>query len=191
MNIFEEFTEKLINQQIVNKRDKELYVYGFQQGTILFLNIITVIVIGAIFNMVLQSIVFMITYCLLRVYAGGYHASSQLMCYMFSIGMIVVVLLGIKLIPWNNFICYIVTITSSAIILLLGPVEDKNKTLDKEELSVFKKRIRVILTAIVLANLVLLFIGQSQISICIDMAMITLSIMLILGKIKRLSEVYT
>nr|WP_312580087.1 accessory gene regulator B family protein [Sedimentibacter sp.] len=192
MNVFGEFTDKLIKLQIVNNEDKDLYVYGFQQCFLLFLNMITVMVIGIIFNMIWQSLVFMITYSLLRAYAGGYHASSQSMCYLFSIGMIIAVLLGIKLIPWNDFICFIITIMSSTIILLLAPVEDKNKTLDQEELYVFKKRTRVILIAFVCIKLILLFTGQQQISICMDMAMLTLAIMLILGKIKNISggEIY-
>ena len=62
------------------------------------------IIIGLLFNMICESIIFMVSYSILRIYAGGYHASTPIRCYLFSIVMIVAVLLLMKSIPWNGFI---------------------------------------------------------------------------------------
>lgn len=83
------FTNKLIKYQIIKVEDKELYVYGFWQGGIFIVNLVTVIIIGLLFNMLWQSLVFMVAYGLLRPMAGGYHARTQYNCYILSIILIV------------------------------------------------------------------------------------------------------
>ncbi|MDD4730222.1 MAG: accessory gene regulator B family protein [Dysgonamonadaceae bacterium] len=79
-------TNKLVKLNIVKIEDKELYVYGFWQGSILIINFLTIIVIGLLFKMLWQSLVFIISYSFLRPVAGGYHARKQKSCYILSIG---------------------------------------------------------------------------------------------------------
>jgi len=185
MNLAGRFTDKLIKMQIINKEDRDLYCYGFKQGFLLFLNVISVIIIGMFFNMIWQSVIFMIAYSCLRIYAGGYHANTEFSCYIFSLIMIIVVLWLINLIPWNSFICLSITVISNLIILLLAPVEDANKPLDHKEIEIFKKRTYIILVILSLFVLFFWFVGVKQVSICIMMGICVVSIMLILGKIKN------
>lgn len=186
MNLSEKLTDKLIEMQLINNEEKDLYFYGFKQGFLLLLNMITVIIIGIIFNMIWQSVIFIIAYSLLRAYAGGYHASTQTNCYLFSVGMITAVLWLIKLIPWNGFICLIIIAVSSMAILLISPVEDGNKPLDKKEKVTFKKRTNIILSILIGFALLFWFIGGQQTSISIVVAILILSVMVILGKIKNM-----
>lgn len=172
--------------KVINDEEKDLYYYGFKQGFLLLLNLITVIIIGIIFNMIWQSVIFMAVYSLLRAYAGGYHANTQSRCYLFSIGMITAVLWIIKLIPWNGSICFITTAVSSKIILLIAPVEDRNKPLDLKEKKVFKKRTNIILGVLIGIVLPFWFMGGKQISICIVMGIAVISFMLALGEIKNI-----
>lgn len=164
MYISEVLTDKLIKMQLIDEEEKELYVYGFQQGFMLLINIITVIIIGFSFNMVWQIVVFMISYSLLRAYAGGYHTSTQLRCYLFSIIMVMSVLWGLSQIPRNGIICIIINVISSIIIFKLAPVEDQNKPLSQLEQVAFKERTNIIL--IILIGLIVLFwfIGLWEIS---------------------------
>lgn len=189
MNLSEKLTDKLIKMRLINDEQKDLYDYGFRQGFLLLFNMITLIIIGFIFNMFWQSLIFMIAYSFLRAYAGGYHANTQLRCYLFSTGMIVVVLWIIKLIPWNSFICFIITAISSMIILLIAPVEDSNKPLDQKEKGIFKKWTNIILCILIGLALLFWIIGTKQISICIIMAICMISVMAVLGKIKNGVEV--
>lgn len=186
MYISEKLTDKLIKMQLVDDEEKDLYVYGFQQGFLLLFNMITVVIIGFIFNMIWQSVVFMVAYSLLRAYAGGFHTSTQLRCYLFSVAMIISVLWLIKRIPLIGFICFIITMIASVIIFLLAPIEDQNKPLCQVEQAVFKKRTNIILKILIAFIGVFWLIGLKQISICISVALGVLSLMLILGKIKNI-----
>lgn len=184
MNLSEKLTDKLLKMQIINYEEKDLYYYGFKQGFLLLLNMITIITIGIIFNMIWQSVIFMVAYSILRVYAGGYHASTPFRCYLFSVAMITAVFWLIKQISWNAFICFIITTVSGIIILLIAPVEDANKPLDQDEERIFKKRTNVVLGVLIGSALLFWFKGGKQISICIIMGICLVSVMLVLGKIK-------
>lgn len=188
MSLPEILTEKLIEMQIINLEEKDIYFYGFKQGFLLLLNIITMIIIGFLFNMIWESIIFMVSYSILRVYAGGYHASTPIRCYLFSIVMIVAVLLLMKSIPWNGFISIIITISSGINIFLMAPVEDANKPLDPEENRKFKKRTNIILGILIVLALSLWFGNRREFSICIIMGICLISIMLVLGKVKSIRE---
>ena len=61
MNLASRLADKLVVWQIIRNEDKELYSYGFWQGTVLLYNLITVIVIGLLFGMIRESIIFTIT----------------------------------------------------------------------------------------------------------------------------------
>lgn len=183
----EKFANKLINMQLISSEEKDIYSYGFKQGFLLLLNIITIIVVGFIFNMVWQTIIFMAAYSFIRGYAGGYHANTPFACYLFSIAMIAAVLWIIKLIPWNSFICFIIVVVSSILILLIGPVEDSNKPLDLKEKEIFKKRTNINLSVLIGVILFFWFTGGKQISIIIAMGICMISVMLVLGRIKNMN----
>ncbi|ENK1244527.1 accessory gene regulator B family protein [Clostridium botulinum] len=185
LSISEKIVDKLIDGNIIESEDKDLYTYGFHQGFLIIFNILTAIAIGLLFKMVWESLVFLMAYIPLRSYTGGYHARTPLRCYMFSLIIIIMVLLGIKFIYWNSIICIIVTFCATSIIFALQPVEDENKPLDKKERVVYKKRTKSILLVLIGIGLVFWFFDNEQISITIIMALFVISFMLILGKIKN------
>ena len=177
-------TDKLVECNVINEEYKELYSYGLQQGLIIIANILTTIAIGCIFKMIWQSIVFMIAYFSLRLYAGGYHAKSQLHCYLLSIVLTLTVLLAIRSIPWTNFTCLIVAFAAGIVIFLISPVEARNKPLDPMERFVYKKRTRIILMAEILILLLMFELRFTLILSCISVSLLALCVLLILGKLK-------
>ena len=91
------FVNRLISSSIIKKEDAEIYIYGFKEIVFVALNLITTIFIGLIFNKIFEVILFMVTYIPIRVYAGGYHARTQIRCYIFSVLMLISVLYILKL----------------------------------------------------------------------------------------------
>lgn len=188
MNLSEQLTLKLIELQVIDSNDKAIYLYGFQQGTLLLINILTLMIIGVFFNMTWQTMFFLSSYSVPRVYAGGYHAKTKLRCYLFSIGMITSSLYLIKYIPWGWYRYIITLIVSSSIILMLAPVEDKNKPLDKLERSVYRQKSITILSFLVGLSTLLWFAKARQASISICVALGGLAVVLVLGKLNKLGR---
>lgn len=184
MNLSEQLTLKLIELQVIDSNDKAIYLYGFQQGALLLINILTLMIIGIIFDMVWQTICFISSYSILRVYAGGYHAKTKLRCYLFSMGMMTTSLYLIKYIPWGWYRYIITLIVSSSIILMLAPVEDKNKPLDKLERSVYRQKSIIILIFLAGLSTLLWFAKARQSSVSICIALGGLAVVLVLGKLK-------
>ena len=178
-------TKKLIDINIIEVSDSELYEYGFWQGGVLFFNFLTVALLGILFNMLLESIIFLIFYGVLRTIAGGYHARTQHACYILSILLMVVVLIMLKTFPWNTIICCILTILSISVIFILAPVQDENKLLDETEKKIFKKLSRVISLLYGFIIFLLFLLNKNELAYCVVISLFTISIMLIIGEIRN------
>lgn len=181
----ERITDSLVNVGAVPSEDKALYEYGIRQGILLVINIATAVLIGLIIGMFWQSIIFLLAYNPVRTYSGGYHARTPLACYLISIPMMVAVLLGIKMIPWNGYICAVVLLCSVVIIEILAPVADPNKPINEREKIVYKGRARTYTAVFFGAALMLWAVGMKQVSLSIMMALGVAAVMLVLGAIKN------
>lgn len=177
--------DSFVRNEIIACENKDVCIYGLEQGFLMVVNVVTTILIGLVFRMVWQSIAFMIAYIPLRIYAGGYHTKTQLRCYLFSILLISLALLGIKLIIWTSTICFIVLFVIGTSIFFLVPVEDRNKPLDKIEVKVYRRRARIVLGFEVIILLSMIILGWRKMSICILVALIAINCMLVFGKIKN------
>lgn len=186
--MFDKMATAFANNNIIAPEEKELYAYGLQEGFLMIWNMLTTVMLGMMFHLVWESIIYMVAYIPVRVYAGGYHAKTQLRCYFFSIGMTVLSLAVIKWITWSYIICFIMSALSGGIIFMLSPVEDANKPLDEIEIKVYRKKARRALF-IALGMIILFTIwGKDLPAVSVAVAMATLGIMLVLGKIKNCFE---
>lgn len=178
----DKYVNMLIYNGIIENEDREIYAYGLKQGILVIINIIITILIGLSLNMVWESIIFMVSYVPLRIYAGAYHARTQLRCFWYSILLILSVLLTIKFIPWTNFIILGLALISGTIIYLLAPVEDENKPLTESEVKAYRNRTRNILLLELVSILILTTNNMYTEGVCILLSILALSIMLIVGK---------
>lgn len=185
ISFIKKYSDKLVTNKVIEAEDKELYAFGLQQSLLILVNVLTTIVIGIIFGMILESVLFLVSYIPLRSFAGGYHSKTSLRCYLFSLTLTIVVLAVIKYIIWTNIMIIAMLIIASVIILLLAPVEDSNKPLDQAEISIYKRRSRTLLAAEISVTIVLLFFGLEKIPISISVSILFLSMMLIMGAIKN------
>lgn len=176
---------KLIQSGSIQEDEKDIYAYGLQQGLFIILNIVTSIFIGILADMLWQCVLFMGIYLPLRSFAGGYHARSPWLCYLYSAILITTVLLPIKFVAWTNFMCLGITLFAGAVIFILSPVEDMNKPLDSVEVIRYRKRTRTILIFQIIIFFLFLILKVNGILPVISISLLALSIMLILGKIKN------
>lgn len=177
----EKIAQILKETNTIDEDNFEICRYGIQQGITIILNIVTTMLIGIFLDMFWQAIIFSILYIPLRSNAGGFHASTALRCYIFSIISIIIVLLAIKYIVISKTICLIITVISLSIILYHAPIEDSNKKLDEIEHKVYKRRSIKISLAELLAFFVVLRLDFSDVYLCIMNVFICESIIILLG----------
>ena len=119
----------MIKEGIISAEDREIYLFGIKE---LFSQIFTYSImlgIGAAFGMLMETIVFLVVYMSLRVYAGGYHASTQLRCYILSFGMVIAALMLIRVTNVPETIALIGIILMGGLIYFMAPSGHKNKPL--------------------------------------------------------------
>jgi len=182
----ETITQKLFENHSINKEQYEVCKFGIQQGLIILLNMVTIIIVGIIVGELWQAILFMIFYFPLRSYAGGYHAKTSVRCYVYSILLIIIVLLAIKLSVFTRLVYIFAFMVSIIIIFILAPVEDLNKKLDNIEIGVYKKRTRIVTT---IEGMLFIISFIHNFTILIDVifwVFIVMASILCIGKIKNI-----
>ena len=184
-DLSERITEWLFKNGTLPKEDKEIYLYGIQQGIISLLNLGTTMVIGMVFGKLLESVLFLVAYIPLRSFAGGYHAKTAVRCYFFSIVMMSAVLWVMRCVPYSGLICGCLTAIFGSMIWFLVPVEDRNKPLDDVEKKVYGKRARGILVPECLFSLLAALCGWERIGMCMTSVLCVMALMLLLGKWKN------
>ena len=178
----------LVHSGVINEEDAEIYIYGINQILVSVLNVSSALIIGLIFGVFPEIAVFMAAYIPLRSFAGGYHAITPLRCYVFSVIMLIVVSIGLKYLHIAEWIYYAVLVAATLVVLVLAPVEDRNKPLDEIEHKVYKRRTVIITAAELIIALLLKLLISDNLFIAIVYSFTVLSLMLIAGKAKNSFE---
>ena len=120
----------------------ELYEYAIYIILSSAFHMATVIVLGLVFNLLTESLVFYLSFIVIRKFAGGYHAKTPVRCYAFSVISSIIVLCLIKL---SNSVCFIFTyvlivleLFSVVLILLISPLDTENNPLNSREKKSYK-----------------------------------------------------
>ena len=175
----------LVHSGVIKEEDAEIYIYGINQILTSVLNVSSALIIGLIFGVFPEIAVFMAAYIPLRSFAGGYHSKTPLSCYVFSVIMLIVVSIGLKYLHLADWVYYAVFVAATLVVLVLSPVEDRNKPLAEIEQKVYKKRTMNIAAAEVMVCLALKFVGYDNLFVAVVYSFVVLSFMLVAGKVKN------
>lgn len=184
--ILEGVVETLKKRQIIPEDEGEIYRYGLESLFIKNLHTLTMVGVGWLMGLLPETLVFLVAYSFIRVYAGGYHANSKGVCYLWSWGTILGVLFIIWVCPKNAILplALMVLTLGFTVIYSLAPVENPSKPLDALEIKHYGKRARIILILLSILTLILVLGFQSVYGLAIALCIGLEGLMLILGKRK-------
>jgi len=185
-DISKKITDRLLFKNVIDKDDWEIYQYGMYQLILNSVDIVTILLLGIIFKELWQCIVYVGVFVSMRVYAGGYHASTPLRCYLITTLTTAVALLVMKYIEVGYFVWTAMLFVSSLVILVLAPIESENKPLDIMEKKIYRKRTCIIWGVETVLAVIFAFLKVKSVFICVTMAEIMLGIALIYEKIAKL-----
>lgn len=192
MELLTRLSRKIVNDltrsDIVKAEDAEIYIYGINQILMYSINISSALIIGLIFDVFTEVAVFMAAYIPLRSFAGGYHAKTPLSCYVFSVIMLIVVSIGLKYLHLADWVYYAVFVAATLVVLVLSPVEDRNKPLAEIEQKVYKRRTILIAAVELTLAMLLKLLMLDDLFIATAYSFVVLSLMLIAGKAKNRFE---
>lgn len=124
----------------------EIIQYGMERMKVILISISVTLLIGYVFDILYQSIVFLLSFYPLRRYAGGYHAKTQKNCFLISFCIVIISLGMLRDVTQQGInILFISALINSIIIWYLAPIENLNKQLDKNERNEYRFRTRRVL----------------------------------------------
>ena len=163
--MFKNISETIVNHActkgIIKHEDREENVYGLNTFLTIIVNVISALIIGFIFQMLIEIVLFIIVYKSLRKYIGGSHAKNARRCYISSCIIYAVVLVCIKYYSVPSSLTTVLTCSSMMILWIAAPIEAPKKPLDEVEYKVFKHRSHISIVVCLCIFLILHYIpGQ-------------------------------
>ena len=152
-----------------------------------FINIILALILAFILNKFIHVLLFLICYCSVRQFAGGYHADNHKNCIFIFLLIVLITIYASNYISTVNYIPIIIfSLLNYFVIFFLAPLEHKNNPLNLDEKRRYSK-LSKLLTTIILFTIVTSFIARTKTDytlFCLS-ALFWINIMLILGNIQR------
>ncbi|WP_367236731.1 accessory gene regulator B family protein [Thomasclavelia sp.] len=175
---------KYLLELIVDKKDfkyMDMYVYGCEILIFNIMSILVLIIIGIYFNSLLFSIIFLLYFCPLRVFLGGYHCKNKFLC-MFMFFLISIVIINL----YNYLNLSMIGIIFVTIILLLMNFQtpySQDKLLNNYQNILYAKKIVHYLTLFYFISVIYYYENMYVLSAYVY-ACLTNAILFIIGKIK-------
>jgi accessory gene regulator B len=174
-------TDNLIRSGAISSDEKEVYLFGVQQGLVLLLNISTTIIIGILFGVVWQLLLFTVSYIGLRSFAGGYHAKTPQKCYILSTILTLAIALLQKFVILTTPVYVVLLCLSTAIVVTFSPMDSKEKPLDEFEKQVYQKKAIIICLTEFLVAFILLRFSLYSIGSCLVWTLSSVSFMIVVA----------
>lgn len=184
-------TDYFIKRGIIKVGETDIYRYCFELMLSTVINLIGIIVIACVTKTYLESLMFSICFMAMRGTAGGFHSKTHIGCFI-SLMLFYGAMLVLLKTADSRILFYVSTALlpfSAIAVVLLSPVESKNKPLSIMEFKTQRKKSIIYLIIIIAATSVLLLFGYTR-TIAFSAAFATgsVAILLIVGFIKNSVE---
>lgn len=133
-------TDWLITKEAVSIDEKELYEFGIFHLLLNIIDTVSILLLALLFREVISTVFYIICFCTLRRYAGGYHAKTVFTCYLLTLTAALGMLVLLKQFDFIAPVQFAIWFISGMIILLFAPIQNANKILDDIEIIVYKRR---------------------------------------------------
>ena len=131
----------LLQAGAISASDVELYEYGIYSFLFTMCPLGLVLIISIFLNMVIEGILLIIPFILIRKFCGGFHFQSSVLCGIVSTLVLTAFLLGIRLVlntAEYGWWCAALLI-SVVQVVIFSPIDSEGRRLTQNEKKVFKK----------------------------------------------------
>lgn len=143
----------------------DMYRYGLELLISSFVNILAIIGLSCILGCIMEMLLYILFFAVLRISAGGYHAPTHFKClFIYSIISFTFVQL-LRIVDQSGFSMPVILsacVIAFMLVYKYAPVDSENKPLSPDENRLYKKRSRQAVIVQVLVILVLAAFGRDQ-----------------------------
>lgn len=166
----------------------ELYEYAIYIILSSAFHMATVIVLGLVFNLLTESLVFYLSFIVIRKFAGGYHAKTPVRCYLFSFASNIIILCLVKWLSSINTLFIIIFIIFEllcvVLILLISPLDTENNPLTGQEKKMYRMLTSIITILIFIISSLCFFKGYRNIGSSMICGVVMSALVLLMRKIQ-------
>lgn len=175
-------TDFLVEQNCIKEEERELYAFGLNLIWLAVINVVLSIVIGMVFRVLPNTLLFLFLFIPLRSFAGGYHAKSPISCAVASQAIILVAGIVSKKISGlgrNGILFEIIILVFGMIqVIRQAPESAETKPLNKIEIKKYRK-IAMILSGLECITAVICYLkGQYPVAAVISCVIFTEGVLL-------------
>ena len=177
--------EILIQKEIVQKEDAELYRYGIENGIVVAGNLLASGIFGIVTGRPGLVLVFLLFYASLRSYSGGSHCKSRIGCFLISMAILSIPVYTHEFVM-NNVpatVILMIGIAAVVVILILSPVESINKPLDDEEKKYYARVTHCIVALQVCVLIILFCLGVKDYFYAGYSSIVLVAVFMVMGKV--------
>lgn len=149
----------LIKNSIILKENKVLYEFGVKVLLWHILHILIVVISSLVVNRFFETSFFVILYSILRKYAGGYHAKSEINCLLCSFIVVISANIFLDFLLNNGkVIASCLFLIFCGIIWKLAPVDNENRYLLNEERCLYALKCKIVIFSFSVLYILLLLL---------------------------------
>lgn len=150
-------TDRLIARGVAAEEERAIIRYGLEVMLETVLAYASILILAWLMGDLMETVVFLGAFMLLRCYAGGYHASTRWRCYLLSLTMVGIFILALAWTPaaWVPALSVGSAGVAVGLVFALAPVAHPNHPITVPECRHYRRRSR----QIVLAEAAVVFVG--------------------------------
>lgn len=174
--MIEKMALKIVNQmeieKIISKSSCEYYEYALIAMVENIVTVVTILLLGVIFEKFLHTVCFWAFFISLRKRTGGFHADKFWQCYLGTVITYIAIIQAMPMLCRTPTVIYGMLFLAIILIYVIGTINHPNVDMNKSELQESKKAARpiVIMEVMIIAVLVylkadILYIGYMSVAI--------------------------
>lgn len=187
--ILDKMTELICRNEDIDDEEKEVIRYGLEIVVTRAIFAVIICVMGLLMNCFIESIIFTVSFTMLRQYGGGYHADTRRSCFVLSILTLVIALGMIKLSMQYFTIMLLVAVFSviSAIyIFAAAPIDTHNRRFDDDEIKIYGRKAKILTVALAAVTGILWLFSFYGYASTVATGIIIEAYLMLAGKIKNI-----
>ncbi len=181
-----QITKNLLKRNVISDEEKELYDYGLFMMISYIVFFLISILFGLVLNILFSSILFYISFCLVRNFAGGAHANTEIKCDIITTLSIFVSEILIKIFVEYSFIsvAFVLQLISTICLCAIKPVATSQKEISKKEKLHFHKKVVLLTISALIISVASMTFGVYNITFSISVGISLANTLLIVGKLQ-------
>lgn len=178
-------TKKFYDKDRLTYLSYETFRFGVQAALEMSAAILASIIIAVFLGELLETAIFLLTFGILRSYAGGIHLEKFSHCFVFSTAVMLAAILTVKYINPTIWTLHLLLVGGILAFYCTEPENDKNRDVDENENIYFKKKLWQSLAFIVGVYALCVYLGRLHYAFLLSLTVDVTYLLMILGKIKN------